>query len=131
RSLLQNLYSIGSGGAVQQPQVNADEAIDIDLDASRRNSTAPPLEAIDIDLDASRRMSKAPGPGASAVPSPSPSPLPSPSLAPLATSSHQSASVVGDPFAARASGSFKRPPDDDETQRVQRSPAPTPTPAAN
>ncbi len=123
RELLQRLYSLGSG-AQGGGAADAAEAIEIDLEASRRHVRAPAKEelaAIDIDLEASLRMTAAPGrpatPAASPAPAPAP-PAPAPARAPR----------PAPPWPARA-------PDEEETMRIQRAPRPqqpaaaTPEPA--
>jgi hypothetical protein len=55
RALLQNLYSVGSGG-----QAEPIDAVDIDLEASRKNVRGEVLgDAIDIDLEASMKNLRA------------------------------------------------------------------------
>lgn len=103
KTLLDSLYAMGPTGSTSV-QSQASDAIEIDLDASRRNVRAPPPDAIDIDLEASQRMTAAPP------------------VVPVTIS----AAVAADPFAARPSGKMKRPKDEEETQRIQRSPAKKP-----
>ena len=111
RGLLANLYSVDASGQAQPM-----DAIEIDMEASRRNLKSPP-EAIEIDLEASQRMAKAPV-----------QPIASTSAAVVQPPMTQ---LPTDPFAARSSGSMKRPgmSRDDETMRIQRAPR-GPAPAA-
>lgn len=137
KHLLLTMYNMGPPTSVPAGTAAPDDAIDIDLEQSRRNLRAPPptpilgslsatpviatpapLEGFDVDMEASARMAKAPMPPPGAPP---PMPLPGVNVA----------AVGVDPFAPRPSGSFKKKPQaEEETQRLPRARGPQKAAAA-